>query len=113
MPDALEFLTGFGLIQGSQFDGYILSYAHSTHETVKRYQEYRYNITLKFSNLGLGMYEDLFQIVNHIISKQHIIYGVRNPYRCIIDSPKYGDVVDNNDGTIIFNLVGHSYRMYK
>ena len=39
-----------------------------------------------------------------------IIYGIRNPYRCTIDPPRYGDIVDDN-GHITFHLTGHSYRI--
>jgi hypothetical protein len=120
MPDAAQFLSGFGLIQGTIFGiesnrnerntkGFILSSATSTHETVRRYQEYKYSITLTFTNLGSGNYENLFHDVMTIISKQPIIYGIRNPYHCIIDTPEYGDIVGDNK-IITFHLIGHSYR---
>jgi hypothetical protein len=109
MPESAEFLHGFGLDQGMSANGYILKVSHATHKAIKRYQEYYYEITLVFSNLGQGNYNNLYYTVDNLISQEHIIYGVRNPYRCIIDPPKQGDIVqDNND--IIFNLVGHSYR---
>lgn len=112
MPEAAEFLSGFGFTSGAQFDGYRLSSATSTHETIKRYQEYRYNIKLVFINLGNGTYETLYPLIADKIFQEHIIYGIRNPYRCIIDPPKMGDIVEDDNKTITFNLMGHSYRMY-
>jgi hypothetical protein len=110
MPVASEFLAGFGLIQGSQFDGYILTSATSTHESIKRYQEYRYSIKLVFKNIRFGTYDKLYTELYKTISQKPIIYGVRNPYRCIIDDPQYGNITEDHDGTITFHLIGHSYR---
>lgn len=112
MPDAASFLAGFGLIQGTQLDGYVLVSAISTHESIKRYQEYRYAITLVFRNMGNGIYDNLFALVHEKISQEHIIYGIRNPYRCVIDAPKQGDITEDDEGTITFHLIGHSYRAY-
>lgn len=110
MPHAAEFLAGFGLTTGTQISGYRLDQASATHVSIKRYQEYQYDITLKFTNLGSGKYENLYANVLRIISQEHIVYGIRNPYRCIIDRPQQGDIIDEN-GTIIFHLTGHSYRV--
>lgn len=111
MPDAAEFLLGFGFIQGNIFGGYVLSQTYSTHETIKRYKEYLYHIKIDFVNSGLGNYNDLFQLVYEKISQQPVIYGIRNPYRCMIDTPKYGDIIESDNGIITFNLIGHSYRI--
>ena len=111
MPDATEFLAGFGFTTGAQFDGYILRHASATHETIKRYREYYYAITLEFMNTGSGTYDNLYQAVHAKISQQPIIYGIRNPYRCIIDSPQYGDIMQTPDGVITWQLTGHSYRV--
>ena len=111
MPEAAEFLNGFGLVRGAQFGGYILDNAISTHESVKRYQEYRYNITLTFRRLGSGTYDDFFHTVMNKISQQPIIYGIRNPYHCIIDPPQNGDIIQDYQEHIIFKLIGHSYRV--
>lgn len=109
MPDASAFLKGFGFIKGCTFDGYILINATSTHETIRQYQEYKYSITLTFKNAG-GDYQTLFDSVMSVITQEHIIYGIRNPYRCIIDTPNYGDITEDDDNTIVFHLTGHSYR---
>lgn len=112
MPEAADFLTGFGLTRGAQINGYILQSAASTHESITRYQEYRYSITLTFQNLGNGTYNDLYFRVYEIISQEHVIYGIRNPYRCIIDVPQYGNILEEDNGNITFKLIGHSYRIH-
>jgi len=111
MPDASQFLSGFGLLVGSSFGGFILSNAVSTHESIKRYQEYKYIITLTFTNSGSGIYEDLYRDLLLHITQTPIIYGIRNPYRCTIDLPKYGDI-EGDDNVTIFHLTGHSMRVH-
>lgn len=109
MPDAAQFLAGFGLIQGTRLGDFVLYSATSTHESIKRYQEYKYSITLSFNNTGSGIYENLYHDVMNIISQQPIIYGIRNAYSCSIETPQYGNIVGDNN-VITFYLVGHSYR---
>lgn len=113
MPDAADFLAGFGLIKGARIDGYVLESAHSTHITISRYQEYRYDITLVFQNLGHGTYDELYNTLIPFISGERIIYGIRNPYRCVINPPQYGDISQDSEGHMTFQLTGHSYRQYK
>jgi len=110
MPTPEKFLSSFGFIVNSQFDGYILTEATATHTSVKRYQEYEYNIELIFYDIGNGQWENLFNILKNNISKEHIIKGQRNSYKCIIDYPSYGDAYQDND-YIRLSLIGHSYRI--
>jgi hypothetical protein len=113
MPKAHEFLNGFGLIPNTMFAGYQLTSATSTHQSIKRYQEYQYQITLVFMgqpNYTETDYRNLFHAVMAKTTQEHIIYGIRNPYRCIIDPPSQGDIVGTLSGPITFNLMGHSYR---
>jgi hypothetical protein len=114
MPNPSEFLTGFGLIPHTTFAKYQLIKATATHQTIKRYQEYEYHITLVFMgdrSYTDHDYEDLFNAVMGVIEQEHVIYGVRNPYRCIIDPPSYGKIRGSLGGPITFELIGHSYRM--
>ncbi len=113
MPDAAEFLSGFNLIQGHVFGNYILNSATSTHQSIKRYQEYYYQITIVFEKISeKASYEDLFHLVIKEINQEHIIYGIRNPYRCLIDYPVNGDITQDEAGNITFKLTGHSYRVH-
>lgn len=112
MPHAQEFLNGFGLTPHALFASYELISATSTHEVIKKYQEYQYHIVLVFSSRSpIPDYPSLFHTVMATISQTHIIYGIRNPYQCTIDLPVNGDVIMNPEGTITFHLVGHSHRI--
>lgn len=110
MPSATNFLLGFGFTQGKLLAGYTLSKATSTHNAVKRYQDYHYDITLTFTNNGSGNYENLYYTLDPYISAEHIIYGIHNPYRCVIDDVKDNDVEIFSNGTVVFHLTGHIYR---
>lgn len=110
MPNASDFLAGFGLTRRTEIGGYILNEVHSTHVSIKRYQEYRYDITLTFINMGSGIYEKLLSGLRSLISGEHIIYGIRNPYRCVIDPIQHGDISEDTEGIIVIQLTGHSYR---
>jgi hypothetical protein len=114
MPKAQEFLKGFKLIPHTIFGGYELIKATASHETIKRYQEYQYSITLVFmgdANYTNQNYKDLFNAVMEEIRREPIIYGVRNPYRCTIEPPSRGDITGVLEGPITFKLIGHSYRI--
>ena len=119
MPNANEFLLGFGFTRGLKLAGYTLINATSTHETIKRYNEYRYDIILLFQNndhrmgaSSLQQYDDFSDEIMNIISEEHIIYGIRNPYLCKIDLPIEGDIFQDEYGDITLYLTGHSYRVY-
>ena len=111
MPEAAKFLKGFNLISGQTFDGYLLQTAESSHEVVKRYQEYAYDIYLTFTKKSpTAKYNDLYNSVLSEISQTHEIKGIRNMYLCTIDVPE--DIQSNIDGSITFHLKGHSYRKF-
>jgi hypothetical protein len=112
MPHSDEFLKGFGLKKGKIYGGYILEKIESKHIQIKMYQEYLYPIILVFRKTNQSRYEKLYNDLMDDIEKEHVIYGKRNPYRCIIDSPKHGDIIDH-DEKITFHLTGHSYRIKK
>lgn len=111
MPELNEFLKGFNLIEGNNFDGYILDKIDASHEAVVRYREYKYPITLTLrggenkKRRGNNI-SSLLPSLNDEITKEHIIYGVRNPYRCFI---KFQSLTNNGD-TVIVKLMGVSYR---
>lgn len=112
MPDAHKFLEGFTLVPQNKFGGYVLIKATSTHESVIQWREYKYNVVLTFQNLGRGIYNNLYHALLDEIETPRIIYGIKNPYRCTIDPPKDGDVIDDS-GIIIFHLIGHAHRIYQ
>ena len=110
MPDAQHFLESFGLTENTIISDFIISSVSSTHDVIKRYQEYSYDIKLTFKNTGYGIYEYLYYAIVERISMEHVVYGVKNPYKCVIDELKYGDIIEDK-GMYIFKLKGHSYRM--
>lgn len=123
MPEVSEFLSGFNLIKNKKFSNYILKYVTSTHESIKRYEEYQYHIKLIFkpiigssgimkniTNVNVD-YENLYNEVIREISKEHIIYGTRDPYRCTIQQPIYGDIEEDENHEITFNLIGHAVKI--
>lgn len=106
MPEPEQFLRGFGLIPQAKIGTFTLLKANATHEVIRRYQEYRYQITLVFSqNVNV---EALKKALLPTLQQKHVIYGVRNPYLCVIDY-NHMDVSTTNNGTTII-LTGHSYR---
>jgi len=111
MPEVSEFLAGFNLIQGNIFVNYVLSSVTSTHESIKRYQEYQFLITLTFNPNYKAKYDDLYDAVLTEISQEHVIYGTRDPYKCTIEPPVYGSIEEDTGGIIIFHLVGHAVKI--
>lgn len=110
MPTPDKFLRSFGFVSGAHFDGYTLEHVSSTHDTIKRYNEYEYDIQLTFENARDGSLDKLFDIILKQVSYEHIVKGARNPYRCVIDQFSHHDIQQNKNGDITINLVGHSYR---
>lgn len=112
MPDAQHFLDGFNFKMGTVWGNYKLMSAKSTHEMVKQYNEYKYHLTLTFHNYNDNSNEKSFlDKLNKTISKSHTIYGIRNPYKCVIDKNSLKMHREGND--IIVKLTGHAYRIYK
>lgn len=106
MPHTKEFLKGFNLIKGRNIAGYVLIEAHATHETIKRYHEYQYDIKLIFQ--GNGDYDSLYHQLMKDTSRSKIIYGIKNPYRCTIDSNP--DIYYDGSNNIVFEFTGHAIR---
>lgn len=113
MPEPAEFLHGFHLTKGLTINQFTLVEATATHQVVKRYQEYRYQLTLKFQQIKQITEANFFSLYDQlmpIIKQEPIIYGLRNPYRCRIETPQTDDIYLENDHLIVFKLIGHSYR---
>jgi len=112
MPKPKKFLEGFQLVPGHYFDGYKVVSADSTHEVIVRYRKYKYEITVVFQqDQPDGNYEDLYDDLLSEIDQEKTIYtSYGNPYRCWIDPPAEGSVVQEGD-RYIFHLVGHSERI--
>jgi hypothetical protein len=110
MPVAAAFLSEFGFITNKDYGGFTLTHVTSSHVAIKQYHEYRYDIVLQF--IGSASYDHLGTILIPLITAEHVIYGVRNPYRCTIDFPREGDIMYDGTETYTVKLTGHSYRVY-
>ena len=107
MPELNEFLHGFNLIKDTNYGGYIIEKIDASHQAVVKYREYKYPITLYFRKTDRRTNkEQLMLALNLEINKQHIIYGIRNPYRCVI---QFQSLNDNGDNVVV-KLMGLSYR---
>lgn len=110
MPSPRDFLEAFDLVKGAKFGDYKITKATATHEVVKQYQHYLFHITVTFS--GGKDYNALYDDLMHEIRKKHNVKAIRNYYMCSIEKLKDGDVVEDN-GKIIFHMIGHGYRSTK
>ena len=114
MPDPGRFDKGFNLENNSKFGKYIIA-SHSNVETaIRSYQEYSYNITIKFINNRGGVFtfpeiNDLKNVFESSISSDRIIYtAYGNPYNCSLRvKNSYTDGV-----YYVFECEGHAYRVY-
>ena len=111
MSQANEFLRQFGLVKRNEFGGYILISVKSVPETVTLYLEYKYYIELIFKRSEYGTYENLSASIDNTIFQEHTLRNGYNTYQCQIDNPNYGDIIEEEDGTVTVHLIGHSYRM--
>lgn len=116
MPSEEEFLEGFGLVRGTDYGGYFLVDSKSTHQQVKLYAEYVYHITLVFrthnNRDNVTAFHTMINKLQEQISKMHIMSGIKNPYKCIIEPMTQENIsISNND--IIIRLVGRAHRIYK
>jgi hypothetical protein len=111
MPDLSDFLHGFGLQQGAQLAGYVLTNVQGEHRQIIRYREYEYPIHLVWmpqtnqqNPQGL-----LFQF-NQATAGSKIIYSrYGNPYQCDLGMPQITQILPN--GAVFIETVGHSYRV--
>lgn len=107
MPDLPNFLAGFDLVKGKVFNGYRVENVQASHETVKQYQEYKYPITLTLSREdGRKARDTIPSSLKEELGKEHIIYGVRNPYRCWIEIQS----IESNGSQLVIKLMGRSRR---
>lgn len=108
MPKPDEFLVGFDLVKDSVYADYKLKKILISHDTVKKYHEYRYSIKLIF----VKMYEDssantLYKELDVALSNTVVIYGRRNPYLCSVDILKFRE----NMRSVTVTLEGHAIKM--
>jgi len=110
MPKPEKLLSHFGFKRNLTLGNYELKEVKSSHNIIKRFDEYSYDIELTFRPLKDSDYNELYHKLLGMIKSPKIIKGIRNPYKCRIYQPY--DIVELNNSDIIFYLNGHAKRVY-
>lgn len=105
MPEFNVFTNGFGLDIGHH-DNIDITNVSGNEEATVRYYSYDYHIIVT----AKGYYNDVWNYISNQVTQRHVLYGVRYPYDCWIDTIKQGDVIDLGNETYEFYLTGHSKR---
>ena len=109
MPKPEKFLKSFDLQEDHIYGNYLLTNITITHKTIKRYEEYEYEITLIFQAITKNAsLDELYKILEDELSESKIIYGVKNPYLCDISL----DSIKEADKSIVVKLTGHAIKHY-
>ncbi len=111
MPDPHDFLKGFNVTKGLNIGEWVLSDVAIDHNTISRYKEYEYPITLTFTSTGSKAIpvNNLLIAVNNYVAGNRIIssrYG--NPYSCVFGVLT---LASSDERTAILRSTGHSYRI--
>lgn len=111
MPYPSQFLAGFDLIVGHDFNGFTLTSATADEHTISRYHEYSYDIILKFDKVKpLANQTDLNLALNILTRESRSIKAIRNFYTCTIATPHPGDFTADGKGGFIVKLRGYATR---
>lgn len=111
MPDPFDFLAAFGLIRGAVFSGYSIIDVNATHISLRRYHEYKYDISLELKPSLSGDTSQLMASLSFSISQKHNVLATRNYYMCSIDPiVKENVTVDPATGIVRLKLTGHATR---
>lgn len=111
MPGLKAYLHGFGIYNGLNISGYILTNINGDENVIKAYHEYEYPIDLIFSPqmYGLNPNELLFNLKQMTSGTRKIYSSYHNPYVCDFGDPFIKDI--SSDGRVIIETTGHSYRI--
>lgn len=107
MPEAKEFMKGFGFVNGMSYHGYKLIRIDGTHKNTGHHH-YEYDFTLIFdiskAEIPRKEFFDMFVFDDKIINSS---YG--NPYKCSLEKDHY---MDKGIGMVVMTvyLSGHSHR---
>jgi len=98
MPKVPQYLTGFGLQQGSTMAGYVLDKIQIEHDEMVRYREYQYPTTLTWRKQDPGANYNQFkqQLTNYLGLMKVIYTSYGNPYDC-----NFGTLNFTDNGTTV------------
>jgi hypothetical protein len=105
MPDFSDFVRGFGLIENTNYNGFLLTNIQGTHNTIIRYKKYSYTITLKYKILKNKNIEEFYN--NLVFTNRVINSAYHNPYNCELRKDNYSI----NGDILTVNLIGESNRI--
>lgn len=111
MPHFDKFIHGFGLTYGLTLGDYRLTSVEGSEQSVKRYREYKYPITLTFTKITSkpGNTLNLLTDLRAQISKSRVIYtSYGNPYQCTIENPHIESLSGNK---VVITMLGHAHRI--
>ena len=115
MPYSNEFLKGFKVKRGMIIGGYKLKSIQIGHESIVRFKEYRYPMTLTFESVDDENPNTLLKEFKEYVSEDQIIYSqYRNPYDCSFGKPIIDwDQSDPDNGIIVITSEGIGIRNYE
>jgi hypothetical protein len=111
MPEANVFVQGFGFNTNQTYAGFKIDNIQATENVEVNYHKYSYDIVISFNKINtINTSNNISMLkseVERLIGQTHIIYGIRNPYTCTIDSNyKFNE----NNQNYIFTFKGHATR---
>lgn len=112
MPEAAEYLAGYGLTQGSKHGNWQISYVYADHIQVKRWWIYEYPVTVVFTYIGTGTpnYDSLLTWFPKFIQQDRIMYTeAGNPWLCTLS--QLSSTISGSNVT--FKCHGSGYRVAK
>ena len=108
MPTSSEFEKGFNLFKGLFFDDCKLVDIFIVEHTINKYDEYEYDIKLKF-NCNHYNIDNLLKNIDKYTKSRIIYTKYGNPYKCIFSTKK--PTIIENKNNIILNYSGHSKKL--
>lgn len=111
MPNPRQFLKSFSLTQGMNIRDFILVDIDIGHEVIKRYQVYRYPLTMTFTSASdrANQYKLLQELRNRLSRGRIVNSSYGNPYWCTISNIKFAE---STGDTVVITADGFGERVY-
>lgn len=108
MPSLSSFVSAFGLKQGAEIGGYVITGVHGRENTIKRYHEYSFDIdvTLEPFHPNATLRKLFSQVDGDILSQVHSIKAITNYYICSLSLLNY----QQNGKNVTLYLKGMAIR---
>lgn len=110
MPEAADYLAGFGLVLGSRHGDWRITYVHAEHIQLKRWWIYEYPVTVTFEYIGIGTpnFTELNAWFPQFVHQERIMHTeAGNPWLCTL-----GNITSTTtDKTVTFTGRGEADRI--